>query len=56
MDTKQKKQQLEQEFQKNQQMLAQLAERQAQIRGQWQLLDEMEKEPKEETKVEDNKK
>jgi len=44
MDTKQKKEQIQAEFDRNQKTLNQLVERQAQLRGQWQLLDEMEKE------------
>ena len=44
MDIQNKKKILQEEFAKNQQLLAQLAERQAQLRGQWQLLLELEAE------------
>ena len=44
MDIQNKKKILQEEFAKNQQLLAQLAERQAQLRGQFALLEELEKE------------
>ena len=44
MDFIQKKKQLEEEFAKNQQILNQLVERQAQLRGQFALLQDLEKE------------
>jgi len=44
MNLKERKKSLETEFAKNQALLNQLAERQAQLRGQWQLLLELEKE------------
>ena len=44
MDIQNKKKILQEEFAKNQALLNQLVERQAQLRGQWQLLLELEKE------------
>ena len=44
MNIQEKKKILQEEFNKNQQLLNQLVERQAQLRGQWQLLLELEAE------------
>ena len=44
MDILNKKKILQEEFAKNQQLLNQLVERQAQLRGQFALLEELEKE------------
>ena len=43
MNFKTKKQELQTEFEKNQRMVNQLIERQAQLRGQFQLINELEK-------------
>jgi hypothetical protein len=44
MNTKTKKEELEKEYSKNQFSIQSLAARQEQIKGQYQLLEEMEKE------------
>ena len=45
-NTKQKKEEIQAEFQKNQQILNQLVARQEQLKGKFELLEQMEKEEK----------
>ena len=56
MDIQQKKQQIEQEYQKNQKLIEQLLARQQQLRGQYQLLLDIEKENKEKEEKSQKKK
>ncbi len=51
MNIQQKKKQIEEEYKRNQELIQQLLARQEQLKGQYEILNEIEKEKKEKKKT-----